>query len=362
MLPFANVSGDASQEFFSDGMTDEITTALAKVPDLRVVARTSAFQFKGEKKDMRAIGQALGATHLIEGSVRKEGNRVRITAQLVQADNGVRVWTESYDRELTGRIRHPEDIATAIAGALRVPLGLQQGETSGLQPHRRSGILSAISPRQGAVPRPLRQRCDRHSRTARRPRSRLCARLGLLAEAYALAPAYEPPLTGRPLEEARRVFQSSLGQRETAAREAIRLDPRHAGGYAALAYIQFDRKNWAAADDLFRQALALDPDDPDALQLYGLTLAGGGRLKQALTSREKLRALEPFVPIYNIITAQIMQANGQSQASIPILEAVPPGAANRLFPQRTWLAMAYAAAGRYARSGRHASRHAYQPN
>ncbi len=78
------MSGDASQEFFSDGMTEEITSALAKVPDLRVVARTSAFQFKGEKNDIRSVGQSLNATHLIEGSVRKEGDRVRITAQLIE--------------------------------------------------------------------------------------------------------------------------------------------------------------------------------------------------------------------------------------------------------------------------------------
>src|SRR6185436_3008978 len=83
VLPFANLSGDASQEFFSDGMTEEITSALAKVAGLNVVARTSAFEFKGQNRDVRAIGQSLGTTHLIEGSVRKAGDRVRITAQLV---------------------------------------------------------------------------------------------------------------------------------------------------------------------------------------------------------------------------------------------------------------------------------------
>src|SRR5262249_55403757 len=86
VLPFINMSGDPGQEFFSDGMTEEITSVLAKVPNLRVVGRTSAFQFKGQNKDLTAIGQALHATHLIEGSVRKEGNQVRITAQLIKAD------------------------------------------------------------------------------------------------------------------------------------------------------------------------------------------------------------------------------------------------------------------------------------
>ena len=129
VLPFANMSGDAGQEFFSDGMTEEINAALAKVPNLHVVARTSAFEFKGQNRNVRAVGESLGATHLIEGSVRKAGDRVRITAQLVRADNGLQLWSESYDRELKDIFATQEDIAQAIAGALRVPLGLQQGDT-----------------------------------------------------------------------------------------------------------------------------------------------------------------------------------------------------------------------------------------
>ena len=129
VLPFANVSGDAGQEFFSDGMTEEISAALANVKSLRVIARTSAFQFKGQNGDVRAVGQALGATHLIEGSVRKAGDRVRITAQLVQADNGSQLWSENYDRQLTDIFAIQEDIAQAIAASLRVPLGLAQGDT-----------------------------------------------------------------------------------------------------------------------------------------------------------------------------------------------------------------------------------------
>src|SRR5258708_1777162 len=91
VLPFTNLSGDTHQDFFSDGMSEEITSALAKIPELRVVGRESAFQFKGAKKDLRAIGQSLNATHIVEGSVRKDGDRVRITAQLVRADSGLNV-------------------------------------------------------------------------------------------------------------------------------------------------------------------------------------------------------------------------------------------------------------------------------
>src|SRR6185503_9586967 len=129
VLPFANLSGDASQEFFSDGMTEEITSALARIQGLTVLARTSAFEFKGQNRNVRAIGEALNARYLIEGSVRKDGDRVRITAQLVQAESGANMWTENYDRQLTNIFAIQEDVAQAIAGALRVPLGLERGDT-----------------------------------------------------------------------------------------------------------------------------------------------------------------------------------------------------------------------------------------
>src|SRR4029077_1085500 len=128
VLPFVNLSSDKEQEFFSDGITEEITAALAKVPDLRVVARTSAFQFKAQNRDIQGIGQQLHATHLIEGSVRKAGTRVRITVQLIKADDGTHIWSEDYNRELTDIFAIQEDIARAITTSLRMPLGLKPGE------------------------------------------------------------------------------------------------------------------------------------------------------------------------------------------------------------------------------------------
>ena len=128
VLPLANTSGDPSQEFLSDGITDEINSALARVPSLRLVGRSSAFQFKGQGKDLRAIGQTLGATYLIDGSVRSAGNRVRVTAALISANDGISLWTDSYERELTDIFAIQEDIAQAIAAALRAPLGLAAGE------------------------------------------------------------------------------------------------------------------------------------------------------------------------------------------------------------------------------------------
>jgi adenylate cyclase len=128
VLPFSNLSSDPEQEFFSDGITEEITSALAKVPDLRVVARTSAFEFKGQNRNIQRIGEQLNATHLIEGSVRRAGSRVRITAQLINARDGTHIWSENYDRELTDIFAIQEDIARTITASLNMSLGLKPGE------------------------------------------------------------------------------------------------------------------------------------------------------------------------------------------------------------------------------------------
>ena len=238
VLPFVNLSSDKEQEFFSDGMTEEITSALAKVPSLRVVGRTSAFQFKGENKDLRAIGQSLGASHLIEGSVRKDGNQVRITAQLIKADDGTHLWTESYDRELKGIFAVQEDIAQAIAVALRVPLGLKQGDTlvrnrtddlESYQQYLRARALVRARAVSDAIAilEPL---------VARNPD--YAPAWAMLAHAYSLAPTYTPVYRAGSVEEARRFIQSAFDKGEVAARKAIELDSRFALGYAVLALIQ----------------------------------------------------------------------------------------------------------------------------
>src|SRR6185295_5586598 len=238
VLPFVNLSGDATQEFFSDGMTEEITAALAKISDLRVVARTSAFEFKGQNRDMQAIGQALRATHLIEGSVRKAGTRLRITAQLIKADDGTHIWTENYDRELTDVFAIQEDIATAIAGALRMPLGLKPGETlvnnRSIDPESYLEYLRAKPP-GGA-------RGARNVSAAIKLLEPLVARnpdyapaWAELARVYGLTPNFS---RNGPLEELRRVMKESVAKADASGRRAIQLDPNLADGYAALGRAQ----------------------------------------------------------------------------------------------------------------------------
>jgi TolB-like protein/DNA-binding SARP family transcriptional activator len=345
VLPFTNLSSDAEQEFFSDGMTEEITAVLAKIPGLQVVGRTSAYQFKGERKALRAIGQALNATHLIEGSVRKEDNRVRITAQLIQADNGVQVWTESYDRELTGVFAIQEDIAQAIAGALRVPLGLQQGES--LVSNRTNNVDSYQDYlRARAI---FRGRAQSRFTDAIALLEQVLARdpgfapaWALLADGYDTMTFTAPAVYVDRAEETRRIMSESLRTKaEEAAQRAIQLDPTLPDGYVSLGSVQIRHGKLLLAEELVSKALALDPNHSDALASYSYLLLGVGRLKEALASSQKLRLLEPFAPEFNFYAVFPLWLNGQTDAAIALLDGQPPGSRARV------LASIYASEGRY---------------
>jgi adenylate cyclase len=232
VLPFANLSGDASQEFFSDGMTEEITSALARVPDLRVVARTSAYQFRDQNRDIQSIGQQLRATHFIEGSVRKAGDRVRITAQLIKADNGTHLWAENYERQLTDLFAIQEEIARAIATSLRMPLGVRPGEDlvsnrkidpESYQQFLRAKALNEAPGRFNEATPLLEQVVARNPDYA--------PAWSLLSFNYASLAFIAFAQQDGPLDEARRIVDEFFPKRDAAVQHAIRLDPNLPDGY-----------------------------------------------------------------------------------------------------------------------------------
>jgi TolB-like protein/DNA-binding SARP family transcriptional activator len=309
VLPLVNLSSDPEQEFFSDGMTEEITTALAKISDLRVVGRTSAFQFKGQNQDLRAIGQALSVTHLLEGSVRKAGDRLRITAQLIKADDGTHVWTENYDRQLTDVFAIQEDIARAIAGALRMPLGLRPGEN-----------LVAY--------RPVDQETyELYLRGKAAVRTRNVEGFSLMQQVVARDPNFGPGWVW--LARASGIVRVSrfvrgegakglqeIESNETLARRAIALAPNYSGGYALLAAGAVRDRNWREAIEFYQQALARDPDDPEVLFQYGNYLRTLGYLKEALAAHDRAHLLEPLVDVYKIFRAQTLGSTGMTEAAL----------------------------------------------
>ena len=319
VLPFANLSSDKEQEFFSDGITDEISGALAKIPDLRVVGRASAFQYKNRDNDLRAVGQSLGATHLIEGSVRKAGNRVRISAELVQADNGIRVWSDNYERDLTDVFAIQEDIAQAIAVSLRMPLGLKPGEALVNNRTKDEGLheeyLRALAlVRTRSIANNGRQGIAELTEAVQRLEKVLAREpdyapgWALLAYAYGYIPLRG--LAGKSADEVAKIVADMMPKAEAAAKRAIEIDPKSADGYFALGFIQHVRAKQAAAMDSFAQAMAIDPTNPDGLHIYSDTLADLGYVKKSLPLRQQLQALEPFVTVYQAITARIGFAAG----------------------------------------------------
>lgn len=350
VLPFANLSGDPGQDFFSDGMTEEVNSALSNVSRLHVIARRSAFQFKNQNRDIRTVARLLGASHLIEGSIRRQGARIRISVQLVRGADGVELWSQKFDRNLTDIFAIQEEIASSIAAALRIPLGLEPGEQ----------LVANRTRDLGSYEQYLRARAlyrGRHVQEAISILEPAVARdpgyapgHSLLAMTYGLVPVYlinEYHVAS--IASGRAAIGNPLGKSEIEARRALRLDPRQAEAYVALALIYADRLKWAAAEDSFRQALNLNPNDADAIHLYGLMLTDTGRLKDALKSREKLRELEPFVPIYNIMTAAMMQMNGEDKAATALLSTTPADGPTSYW-RDIYLARGYAAFGHYAQA------------
>ncbi len=350
VLPFMNLSSDKEQEFFSDGVTEEITSALAKVPGLTVIGRTSAFQFKGENKDMRAIGRALNARYLIEGSVRKDGDQVRITAQLIRADDGTHLWTESYDRKLKGIFALQEDIATAIAAALKIPLGLRQGES----------LVSNRTDNTDSYQDYLRAQAFFRARKIEELRSILktvvardpgyAPAWALLAESYGLpeiwAPLDDAIREGAP-EKGREYARSQYREMEQAARKAISLDPQNAVAYAALGSLSSSQGDWAASEDYIRKALSFDPNNPDILYSYGYLLAATGRIRDSMKIQGEIMAREPFVPVYRGRNADLLWAMGQNDAAIKLAEPMSRDYASTYAIR---LGKFYATAGRYTQA------------
>jgi TolB-like protein len=345
VLPFANVSADPEQEFFADGITDEISGALAKIPDLRVVGRSSAFQYKTRNTDLRTIGQALNATHLIEGSVRTAGERVRITVQLSLADNGLQLWSENYDRELLDVFAIQEDIARAIAASLNMQLGLRPGENlvnnRNIDPETYQLFLRARAQFRG---RTGGGNVNIEQLIARDPG--FAPSWGLKAQGHVLFPFLDNALMVRSVEESRREIQSRLEEGEKAAREAMRLDPQLATAYAVLGAIEGYKRNWAASVELYNKAIDLDPNDPDNIETYGTVLATIGYLKEALRLREQVHALEPFIPDYNNFLGQSLVVSGRIEDAIRTLEA-GHATGGQLGFEKEVLARAYFAAERY---------------
>jgi TolB-like protein/DNA-binding SARP family transcriptional activator len=345
VLPFANLSGDPNQEFFSDGITEEITAALARIPNLSIVARTSAFQFKNPNRDVSAIGRQLHATHLIEGSVRKAGDRVRITAHLVNAVDGRQLWSEEYDRRLTDIFAIQDEIARMIAASLHKPLGLKEGENLVNNGPADTGIYDEFL-RAKALWRkqpPSTVASILEKVVLRAPD--YAPAWSLLALAYLSTPYGDPGLFSGGFAQWRSVMGGAIQKAGTTAHRALELDPQNADAWLALARIQQAQNNYAQAEELNARALALDPNNAGVLMNREQLLRDMGYLNQALSLSQRAVLLEPFIPNYKSRVAVDIWLNGRSDEAVKTLERLPESDMAAFF-----LPQLYAEQGRYTQA------------
>jgi TolB-like protein/Flp pilus assembly protein TadD len=289
VLPFTNLGGEPDNEYFSDGLAEEILNALGQVEALRVSARSSAFSFRGKTTDIAAIAGKLRVANVLEGSVRRAGQRIRVTIQLVDARTGFQVWSERYDRQMEDIFELQDDIARAITERLKVSLGAgARRSTSNLQAYefylkgryywaqRPQGIGKAIEYFEGAI--------DKDPNYAR-------ARAGL-ADCYATLGSWENG-TMLPIE--------AMAKAKEAADKALELDERLAEAHTTLAYRTTHHDwDWACAEAQFQHAFELNPNYAVCHHWYSHYLTAVGRTEESLKASKRCLELDPLDLVINI--------------------------------------------------------------
>ncbi|MGE0130691.1 MAG: protein kinase [Blastocatellales bacterium] len=305
VLPFANISNDPDNEYFCDGLAEELLNALSKIEALRVAARTSAFSFKGKETDIREIGQKLNVGAVLEGSVRKAGNRLRITAQLVNVADGYHLWSERYDRELQDIFDIQDEITLAIVDALKVKLlGAEK-----------AAVTKRYTDNTEAYQLYLQGRFHFSKWTEEGFRKAIKC----YEQALAHEPNYAPAFGGLAYCYYCLWWFGHLppAESEPKAREAITkalaLDPALAEAQLTLANIKFYfERDWPGAERKFKQALELSPNSAEATSQYGLFLGVMGRQAEAVAQGMRALELDPLSLVTNIIVGWIFWTVGQA--------------------------------------------------
>jgi TolB-like protein len=317
VLPFTDMSEKRDQEYFADGMAEEVLDALAKIPGLHVIGRTSSFQFKGKNEDLRKIGIELAAAHLVEGSVRRSGNQVRVTAQLIRSSDGDHEWSASYEREVGDVLRMQQDIAVSIARALQVTVEAASISASGaINPdaydfylrglhafdrNDKPGLEEAINDFQNAL--------QLEPSLARADDALALAQLELVSDIY------EPQEAGfvQARQSAQRLLKKNprslyghvlmsriyadydwdwaAAKRE--AEEAIAINPRFVGGLDAMGSVAGYLGEWNEGERYYRAALSLVPLAPDLHYDFGVLLLGAGRYPESVTEFRRVYEISP---------------------------------------------------------------------
>ncbi len=311
VLPFADMSAAGDQEYFADGISEEILNVLVRLPGLKVAGRTSSFSYKGRNEDLREIGSALGVNHILEGSVRRSGEKLRITVQLIRSVDGFHLWSETYDRELTDIFNIQDDIAKSVADELALSLGLKTIET---KTNERTDDTVAY---------------ENYLRAKQLIRARgfenLQSALLLLQEATSRDPNFAPAWVGvamvyslyesyAPEEQAEREHKQWRAIGRAAAERAHSLDSENAEAFIMIAQNDYYDRDFVKAIENLEKALELAPDNAEVHDTAAQIVYYLGYFREALDLANRAVALDPLAAIYWTSVGHIYSAIGDVTA------------------------------------------------
>ncbi len=324
VLPFVNMTSDKEQDYFSDGLSEELLNQLAQVPQLRVIARTSSFSFKGKNVDVATIAKVLDVANILEGSVRKDGDTLRITAQLIRAADSSHLWSQTYDRKLTEIFKVQDEIAGDVVAALKIKLLPAQQPTS-LQHTHDAGAYQLY-----LLGKEIELRGGDHPRGVR-----------ALRQAVAMDPDYANAWAelATALDELANNEDSQVQSGQdiklafAAAERAIALAPDLPQGYASRGLLRYNRSwDWRGSQADFQRGYALDPNNVTLLNYYATSLFFiFNRHDDAIAMSRKATILDPLSPHAWEGLGRLLQADGQTQAAdVALRQAI------KVNPGATW--------------------------
>jgi adenylate cyclase len=309
VLPFANISLDAKDEIFSDGMTEELISTLSKIAGLRVIARTSVMRYKDTKKPIGEIGKELGVSAILEGSVRRAGNKIRIAIQLADPETEEQLWAEKYDRDLEDIFAVQSEIAQKVADELEVQINKNEKLNLGKKATgSREAYTLYLEGRHFLNTRTedgLKRAIDRFEKALEKDPQYALAHTGV-ADSYAVLALLEfvPP-------------KEAFPKARTAAEKALQIDNRLAEAHTSLGAVRFQYDwEWEGAEKEFKRAIQLNPSYAPAHQFYADFLKSQGRFDEALAEMGHAQALDPLSLAINTGMGHVLYLNRQYDQAI----------------------------------------------
>ncbi len=323
ILPFDNMSGDAEQEYFSDGITEDLITALSRIRQIRVVARNSTFSYKGTSPNIRQVSEELGARYVVEGSVRKAGTRIRVTAQLIEGETGNHIWAERYDREITDIFDVQDELTETLVGAISPGIGSAER------------LRAKQSPPETLDTWNLYQRgmWHLHRRTREGMKELLEAR-AFFEKAMNLDPEFGPAYAGYAdtfyYDALWGSLEADLGPASQAARKAVEISGNDANAHVALGRIYRLTCNYDAEEAEYKTALSLNPSSADAHYRLGTALVHTGESRDAIPYIETAIRLSPHDDLIGpfhvrLAAAHLFLGNHEEAARLALKAGGLPG-------------------------------------